>query len=153
MDIACNEVRWMLWHVNWNEMNEMHEFIFQQGFLILLVVFWFLWFIMLERNGLRDKKGIPTLADLKKYRHLEVRNSLPKVSLIALFLCALLAIWSTYEVALNDDNLKFWIPIWPLRKNNRFRPRLNIYHLKLLRHFSKASIYRATGTKHPIIDH
>ena len=62
---------------------------------------------MLERNGLRDKKGMPTLSDLKKYRHLEVRNSLPKVSLIALFLCALLAIWSTYEVALNDDNLKF----------------------------------------------
>ena len=89
------------------EMNEMHEFIFQQGFLILLVVFWFIWFIMLERNGLRDKKGIPTLSDLKKYQHLQVRNTLPKISLIALSLCALLAIWSTYEVAINDENLKF----------------------------------------------
>ena len=80
------------------EMNEMHEFIFQQGFLILLVVFWFIWFIMLERNGLRDKNGVPTLSDLKKYRHLEVRNTLPKISLIALALCALLAIWSTLSL-------------------------------------------------------
>ena len=50
---------------------------------------------------------MPALSDLKKYRHLEVRNTLSKISLIALAFCALLAIWSTYEVAINDDNLKF----------------------------------------------
>ena len=89
------------------EMNEMHEFIFKQGFLILLVVFWFIWFIMLERNGLRNKKAKPAISDLNKYRHIEMRDSLPKGSVIALIICALLAVWSTYEVTLNDDNLKF----------------------------------------------
>jgi len=89
------------------EMNEMHEFIFKQGFLILLVLFWFIWFIMLERNGLRDKKAKPTISDFKKYTNIEMRDSLPRASIIALIICALLAVWSTYEVTMNDDNLKF----------------------------------------------
>ena len=40
-------------------MNEMHEFIFKQGFLILLIVFWFVWFMMLERRGLANKNAKP----------------------------------------------------------------------------------------------
>jgi len=89
------------------EMNEMHEFIFRQGFLILLVVFWFIWFIMLERNGLRDKKARPALTDLPKIDQVRLRDSLPRISVIILILAATLAIWSTYEVTLNDENLKF----------------------------------------------
>ena len=89
------------------EMNEMHEFIFRQGFLILLVVFWFIWFLMLDRNGLRDKKARPALRDLPKIEQLRLRDSLPRISVIILILAATLAIWSTYEVTLNDENLQF----------------------------------------------
>ncbi len=89
------------------QMHEMHEFIFRQGFLILLVVFWFIWFLMLERKGLRDKSAKPALSDLKSYTQIELRGSLPKASLVALTFCVLLAIWSTHEVALNEDNLQF----------------------------------------------
>jgi exosortase/archaeosortase family protein len=89
------------------EMNEMHEFIFKQGFLILLVVFWFIWFIMLERNGLRDIKSKPALSDLKKFKNIEMRDTLPRGSVIALIICAILAVWSTYEVTMNDENLRF----------------------------------------------
>ena len=89
------------------EMNEMHEFIFRQGFLILLVVFWFIWFLMLDRNGLRDKKARPALTDLPKIDQMRLRDSLPRISVIILILAGILAIWSTYEVTLNDDNLKF----------------------------------------------
>ena len=89
------------------EMNEMHEFIFKQGFLILLIVFWFVWFMMLERRGLRNKNAKPALSDLYKYRNLRMRESLPKASVIVLVICALLAVWSTYEVTMNEENLKF----------------------------------------------
>ena len=89
------------------EMNQMHEFIFRQGFLILLVAFWFIWFLMLERNNLRDKSVKPKLSDLNRLGDISVRKSLPKASVVALTICVLLAVWSTYEVALNDENLKF----------------------------------------------
>ena len=63
--------------------------------------------MMLEQRGLRNKNAKPALSDLYKYRNLRMRESLPKASVIALVICALLAVWSTYEVTMNEENLKF----------------------------------------------
>ena len=89
------------------QMNEMHEFIFRQGFLILLVFFWIIWYIQLERNGVRDKQSKPTLGDLPKFEQIVVRERLPRASVITLIICALVAIWATHEVTMNDQNLQF----------------------------------------------
>ena len=89
------------------QMNEMHEFIFRQGFLILLVIFWIIWYIQLERNGLRNKKAKPTFRDLPKLEQIRMRDSLPKASVVTLIFCALIAIWATHEVTMNEENLQF----------------------------------------------
>ena len=36
-----------------------------------------------------------------------MRDTLPRGSVIALIICAILAVWSTYEVTMNDENLRF----------------------------------------------
>lgn len=89
------------------KMNEMHEFIFRQGFLILLVLFWIVWYIQLERNGVRDKKAKPALSDLPKKEQIKMRDTLPTASVVTLIFCAIIAIWATHEVTMNDDNLQF----------------------------------------------
>ncbi len=89
------------------KMNEMHEFIFRQGFLILLVLFWIIWYIQLDRNGNRDKKAKPSLSDIPKISQIKIRDVLPRTSIVALLFCAMIAIWATHEVTMNDDNLQF----------------------------------------------
>ena len=42
-----------------------------------------------------------------KLEQLRIRDSLPKASVMALILCALVAIWATHEVTMNEENLQF----------------------------------------------
>tara|TARA_B110000438_G_C15810890_1_gene649579 strand:- start:1782 stop:2741 length:960 start_codon:yes stop_codon:yes gene_type:complete len=89
------------------QMNEMHEFIFRQGFLILLVLFWIIWYIQLERNGVRNTKANPALSDIPKLKQIKIRETLPTASIVTLIICALIAIWATHEVTMKDENLHF----------------------------------------------
>ncbi len=89
------------------QMNELHEFIFRHGFLILLVLFWIIWYISLERNGQLNKSIKPSLKSIPKFEQLTFRESLPRASIVALIFAALIAVWATHEVTLNDDNQKF----------------------------------------------
>ena len=89
------------------QMNELHEMIFRYGFLIILVLFWIIWYISLERNGQLDKGAKPSLKNIPKMSQFSLRETLPRASIIALVFAALIAVWGTHEVTLNDENQKF----------------------------------------------
>ena len=88
------------------DMYAFHEFILSQGFLAILVLIWLAWYIALDRKGLIDRKVKPSLSDLPKISQLQIRDSLPKLSVATLILCAILAIWATHEATLNDHNME-----------------------------------------------
>ncbi|MDG1525556.1 MAG: hypothetical protein P8Q90_05765, partial [Candidatus Thalassarchaeaceae archaeon] len=71
------------------------------------VLFWIIWYIQLDRNGNRDKKAKPTLSDIPNLKQIKLREVLPRTSIVALLFCAMIAIWATHEVTMNDDNLQF----------------------------------------------
>ena len=87
-------------------MNEMHEFIFKQGFLILLIVFWFVWFMMLERRGFATRTQNLHYRIFTNIEISECENHCQGLCHCPGHLC-ILAVWSTYEVTMNEENLKF----------------------------------------------
>ena len=89
------------------QMNELHEFIFRHGFLIILVLFWIIWYISLERNGQLNKSIKPSLKNIPKIEQFALRETLPRASVVTIIFAILIAIWATHEVTLNEDNQKF----------------------------------------------
>jgi hypothetical protein len=47
------------------------------------------------------------LKSIPKFEQLTFRESLPRASIVALIFAAIIAVWATHEVTLNDDNQKF----------------------------------------------
>lgn len=88
------------------DMYAFHEFILSQGFLAILIIIWLAWYIALDQRGLIDRKVKPSLSDIPQMKQFRIRDSLPRLSVAILIFSAVLAVWSTHEVTLNDHNME-----------------------------------------------
>ena len=70
------------------------------------MLIWLVWYVVLDRKGLIDRKVKPSLSDLPKLSQLRIRDSLPRLSVAILVLSAILAIWATHEATLNGHNME-----------------------------------------------
>jgi|ETNmetMinimDraft_4_1059912.scaffolds.fasta_scaffold15199_3 exosortase/archaeosortase family protein len=89
-----------------DDMFAFHNFILSQGFLAILIFIWLIWYIVLDRKGLIDRKEKPSLSDMPKLKQFRFRESLPKLSIAILIFAGILAVWATHAVTLDDENME-----------------------------------------------